>query len=239
MPNPLILKFEQQDRLSDEEKRVLEGMATLTKTFDRDEDLVREGDRPTESKLLLEGFVARYKLFRSGKRQITALHVRGDFVDLHSFVLKPMDHAVVALSPCTVAPVPHQALREIIEHHPHLARLFMLNLALDGATHRQWLAMTGKPSAIQQTAHLVCELFLRLQAVGETEGSSFHLPLTQTQLGDVLGLSTVHVNRTIRDLRHDRLLIWERSRVEILDWKRLCGVAEFDSTYLNLEQDPR
>src|SRR6185503_3260501 len=117
---------------------VLEGMVTLTTTFDRGQDLVQEGDRPTESKLLLEGFAARYKLFRSGKRQITALHVSGDFVDLHSFVLKPMDHAVVALSPCTVAAVPHPALREITERQPHLARLFMLNLALDGAIHRQW-----------------------------------------------------------------------------------------------------
>jgi CRP-like cAMP-binding protein len=144
MTNSLILKFEQRDRLSDEEKRLLEGMPTLTKTFDRGEDLVREGDHPTDSKLLLEGFAVRYKLFRSGQRQITAIHVSGDFVDLHSFVLKPMDHAIVALSPCTVAAVPHQALREITERHPHLTRLFMLNIALDGAIHRQWLAMTGR-----------------------------------------------------------------------------------------------
>jgi CRP-like cAMP-binding protein len=237
--NPLILNLEQRDRLSPEERQALENAFVRTSTVCRGEDIVREGERPAESKVLLEGFAARYKGLRNGKRQITALHVTGDFVDLHSFVLKPMDHAVLALTPCRLALVPHQALRDLTEQYPHLARLFMLSIALDGAIHRQWLAMTGKAMALSQTAHLVCELYLRLHAVGKADNNSLNLPLTQPELGDVLGLSAVHVNRTIQDLRRHGLLTWDRNKVEILDWGRLCDVAEFDPTYLNLNPEPR
>jgi CRP-like cAMP-binding protein len=237
--NPLILNLEQRDRLSAEERRALEDAFVRTSTVSRGEDIVREGERPDESKLLLEGFAARYKGLRNGKRQITALHVTGDFVDLHSLVLKPMDHAVLALTPCKLAVVPHQALRDLTEQHPHLARMFMLSIALDGAIHRQWLAMAGKAVALSQTAHLVCELYLRLKAVGEADDNSLNLPLTQTELGDVLGLSAVHVSRTIQDLQRQGLLTRRRNKVEIHNWERLCDVAEFDPTYLNLQPEPR
>jgi len=153
-------------------------------------------------------------------------------------VLKRMDHSIVALSPCTVAHVPHAALREITERQPHLTRLLWLHTALDGAMHRQWL-VAGRENALGETAHLVCELFVRLQSVGQTDGNSFPLPLTQTELGDVLGLSTVHVNRTIQELRGDGLLTWNRDRVVIEDWDRLCAVAQFDPAFLVLENEPR
>lgn len=237
--NPLILKLGRRDSVADEERRVLEGAIARTVTFRADEDMVREGDRPGESKLLLEGFAARYKILGNGKRQITNIHVPGDFVDLHSFTLKVMDHAILALSPCKVAAVPHEALRRITEEHPHLTRLLWLNTAIDGAIHRQWLVMHGRQDARGKLAHLICELFLRLEIVGGTQGRSFHLPVTQAELGDVLGLSTVHVNRTLQDLRGDGLLRWERTTVEILDWERLCGVAQFDPAYLNLVHEPR
>ena len=123
MISRLIRKLERRDTLSDEEKQVLEGAVAWVKEARLDEDLVREGERPSESSLLLEGFAARYKLLRNGKRQITALHIPGDFVDLHSFLLKKMDHGVVALTPCRVGMVPHTTLREITETHLHLGRL--------------------------------------------------------------------------------------------------------------------
>ncbi len=239
MTNPLILNLEQHDRLSEEEKRVLEGILAHTKTVNRGEDMVREGDRPKESLLLLEGFAARYKLLQSGKRQITSLHVLGDFVDLHGFLLKVMDHAVLALTPCRIGVVPHEALRQITENHPHLGRLLSLHIAIDGAVHRQWLAMTGRASAHTRFAHLLCELFLRLQAVGQAEDHRFRLPLTQQTMGDMLGLSTVHVNRTLQELRAEGLVAWNGGGVEILDWESLQQVAEFDPTYLNLTKEPR
>jgi len=237
--NPLIRNLGRHDRLSEEEKRVLEDAIAHTKTVNRGEDMVREGDRPKESLLLLEGFAARYKMTESGRRQITSIHIPGDFVDLHGYLLKVMDHAVLALTSCRMGIVPHEALRRITERHPHLSRLLSLNIAIDGAVHRQWLAMTGKPSAHTRFAHLLCELFLRLQVVGQTEGHRFRLPLTQQTLGDMLGLSTVHVNRTLQELRAEGLVSWTRDLVEILDWERLQQVAEFDPTYLNLINEPR
>jgi CRP-like cAMP-binding protein len=235
----LIRKLEHYDRLSDQERQLLEETTGRQKVVNRDEDMLREGDRPTESTLLITGFAARYSLIRNGKRQITALHVPGDFVDLHSFFMKKMDHAVMAITPCTVSTVPHETLRGIFENHAHLARLLGVVLAVDGAIHRQWIVAMGRRSALEHAAHLLCELFLRLQAVGLTEGYSFKLPLTQAELGDTLGLSTVHVNRVLQDLRKENLITWRGETVVIEDWPRLQQIAEFDPTFLSLEVQPR
>jgi CRP-like cAMP-binding protein len=235
----LLRKLERRDVLSDEEKQVLAGAVARVKEIRMDEDLVRDGDRPTESTLLLEGIAARYKLLRNGRRQITALHISGDFVDLHSFLLKTMDHGVVALTRCRVGLVPHSTLREITETHLHLGRLLWLSTLIDAAIHREWLVAMGRRPALNQLAHLVCELFLRLQAVGLAQDMSFELPLTQAELGDVLGLSTVHVNRVIQQLRTDGLVTWSEKRIVLEDWTRLQEVAEFDPTFLNLDNEPR
>ncbi|WP_134495982.1 Crp/Fnr family transcriptional regulator [Microvirga pakistanensis] len=235
----LIRKFEQFDRISDRERQLLEEIIVRQRAVSRGEDMLREGDRPTESTVLITGFAVRYSLLRNGKRQITALHVPGDFVDLHSFLVKKMDHAVMAITPCTVGMVPHETLHGISESHPHLARLLAVNIAVDGAIHRQWIVAMGRRSALEHTAHLLCELFLRLQVVGLTEGYSFKLPLTQAELGDSLGLSTVHVNRVLQDLRKENLITWRGETVVITDWPRLQEVAEFDPTFLSLEVQPR
>jgi len=179
LTNPLVLKLEQRDRLSDEEKRVLDSIITHTSTAQKGQDMVRDGDRPSESKFLLEGFAGRYKILQDGKRRITAIHVTGDFIDLHSFVLKRIDHSIVALSSCKVAHVPHASLRAITERYPHLTRLLWLHTALDGAMHRQWLA-ASRESALRETAHLVCELFVRLRSIGQTGGCSFPLRFCQS-----------------------------------------------------------
>ena len=235
----LIRKLEHFDRLSDEEKQLLEGAVVRPRVVRKGEDILREGDRPTESTVLLEGFAARYNLLRNGKRQITALHVPGDFVDLHSFLVKKMDHAVLAITPCSVAGVPHETLRDITEDHPHLTRLLGVNLAVDAAIHRQWIVSMGRRSALEHTAHLLCEMLLRLRAVGLTEDDSFKLPLTQAELGDSLGLSTVHVNRVVQDLRKEGLITWRGETVVIDDWDRLQELAEFDPTFLSLKVEPR
>ena len=239
MADPLLLKLEQRDRLSPEERQVLQRAVTRVREYGADEDIVREGDRPAASSLLLEGFAARYKVLSNGKRQITALHVTGDFVDLHSFLLHTMDHGIVALSPCRVAIVPHETLREITERYPHLGRLLLLNTLIDGATHREWLVAMGRRPAIAHTAHLLCELFTRLRVVGQTNDRSFNLPITQAEFGDALGLSTVHVNRVLQELRAKRLITWDDGLVTIHDWERLQHIAEFDPTYLNLQNEAR
>ncbi|WP_230531763.1 Crp/Fnr family transcriptional regulator [Microvirga roseola] len=239
MLTPLILRLEQRDRLSDEEKRVLENAVSRVRVVAADEDVVREGDRPAESCLLLEGFAARYKILSNGRRQITAIHVSGDFVDLHSFLLKTMDHGVVALTPCRIAVVSHAALEKITDEHPHLTRLLWLMTLIDGAIHREWLTAMGRLSATAHMAHLICELFLRLSVVGRSEEDTIRLPLTQAELGDTLGLSTVHVNRVLQELRKDGLIRWQGDALTILDWERLKQVGNFTSTYLNFQYEQR
>ena len=136
-----------------------------------------------------------------------AIHVVGDFVDLHSFVLKTMDHSVGALTRCRVALVPHEFLQGVTERLPHLTRLLWLDTLVDAATHREWIVGMGRRSALEQLAHLICELYVRLEVLGQVDGATFDLPLTQTDLGDALGLSLVHINRTVRELREAGLLI--------------------------------
>ncbi|GEO18382.1 Crp/Fnr family transcriptional regulator [Microvirga aerophila] len=235
----LIRKLEWRDIISDEEKQALEDAAGRVFEVQADDDMVRDGDRPNSSTLLLEGFAARYKLLSNGKRQITAIHVPGDFIDLHSFLLKTMDHSIVALTPCRICLFPHDGLRDITGRMPHLGRLLWLNTLIDGAIHREWLVAMGRRPALSQIAHLICELFLRLQIVGLTDDYSFRLPLTQAELGDALGLSTVHVNRTIQELRANGLVAWRGDMIHIEDWPRLQQFAEFDPTFLNLENEPR
>jgi len=237
---PFIRKLERRDVLSAEEKAVLLGAASSAETYTAGADLVRKGDRPDRSLLLASGFTTRYRLLADGTRQITAIHLPGDFVDLHSFVLKTMDHAVGALSACRVVTFPHANLRQITVRYPHLTRMLWLMTLLDSAIHREWIVAMGRRSALEQMAHLLCEIFTRLSAVGLGDRTrELILPINQTELGDTLGLSTVHVNRTLQQLRAERLLVWHGQAVRILDWDRLAQVAQFDDGYLHLDAEPR
>jgi CRP-like cAMP-binding protein len=239
MPHPLVLKLSRRDRLSAEEERALLDAISTPREVAADQDLVREGDRPNASTLLLEGFAARYRHLSNGKRQITSLHVSGDFVDLHSLLLKKMDHSILALTPCVIAPVSHEALRRITEHYPHLTRMLWLGTLIDSAIHRETLVSVGRRSPVAHIAHLICEIFTRLQQVERVDGMSFQFPITQIELGDVLGLSTVHANRSLQQLRAENVITWRGTTVTIENWDRLREIAEFDPTYLNLSIEPR
>jgi CRP-like cAMP-binding protein len=204
-----------------------------------DADVIVEGVPQTESRLQLDGVTCRYKAMRDGRRQIMELHFGGDFVDLHSFTLKQLDHNVAAITPVSFAIVPHAALREITETEPHLTRLLWLTTMLDAAIQREWVVSAGRRSAIGRMAHLFCELFVRLSVVGLTEGDVYPLPLTQEDMADVCGLTPVHVNRTLQELRATGALEWQRGIVTIRDWPALQTIGEFDPAYLYLERRPR
>jgi CRP-like cAMP-binding protein len=201
--------------------------------------MVAEHSYPATSCLIVTGWAARAKLVEGGRRQITEFHLAGDFVDLHSFLIKQLDHEVITLTQCRVAVVPHEELRAITERLPHLTRLLWLGTLIDAAIHRSWLTAYGRMTAVQRIAHLLCELYVRLDVVGATEEGGFSLPLTQEEVGDACGLTSVHVNRMAQQMRGEGLLEWKRSRVTILDWERLKTLAMFDPTYLNLRQLPR
>jgi CRP-like cAMP-binding protein len=239
MTSPLILKLERRDHISDQERRVLEGAPSITQIVPANRDLVREGETLEFSCMLLDGWAGRCKMMSDGQRSITAVHISGDFIDLHSLLLKPMDHTVTTLTNCRVALVPHEYLRNITDNHPHLARMLWLDTLLDAAIHREWLAVMGRRSALGKLAHLLCELYMRLEIVGLASGHRLPMPLTQGVLADVLGLSPVHVNRTVQDLRREQVVHWSTGDVQIKHWDRLVEIAEFDPVYLNLVRAPR
>jgi CRP-like cAMP-binding protein len=234
MHRHLVRKLEQQDALSDEEKRVLGAAISRVEEFGPDEDLAREHDAPTECRLLLDGWVSRYIVLEDGRRQILAIQVAGDFVDLHGFPLNRMDHSIGTLTGCKVAIVPYEALREITEGYPRLTRLLWVSTLIDAAITRQWLLGVGRKTAHERMAHLFCELHTRLSSIGLAEDHSFPVPVTQAEFGDCLGLSTVHTNRVLQDLRAKGLVSWRRETVVIEDWAGLCGIAHFDPAYLGV-----
>ena len=239
MTNPLIQKLERRDVLSDEERKVLDQSIAQVKELGADEDIVADGQRITFSTLVLSGWTVRYKIMGDGRRQITAFHIAGDFVDLHSFTLKRMDHGVAALTPCKIAIVPHENLRQITERFPHLTRLLWLSTVIDAAVHREWIIGMGQRSAHGRVGHLFCELYLRLQAVGLAADHRFTFPITQEELADALGFSTVHTNRALRKLRQLDLATVKGQQVTIDNWEGLVREAEFDPAYQHLEYEPR
>lgn len=234
----LIDKLGRRDTLSTEELSALRQVLGRPREVRAGTDIVREGDHPDHSTLLAMGFTARYSTLADGGRQITELNISGDFIDLHSFVMKQMDHGVVALTDCVIVPAPHAALRRLTEHHPHLTRLLWLDTVIDAAIHRQWIASMGRRTALAHLAHLLCELYRRLEVVRQAADYVLEVPLSQAVLADVLGQSTVHVNRLISELRAMELLTWSQGRVEIMDWDRLAALAEFDPAYLRLHSEP-
>jgi CRP-like cAMP-binding protein len=239
MIEKLLLKLNVRDELSAEEEEALRGLPELAKEVASDKTIIRAGELLNESTLLLEGLMCRYKDLKNGSRQISELHVAGDFVDLHSFTLKRLDHNIMTLTPCRLAMVPHARLKRITEEFPHLTRVLWFSTNLDAAIHREWVLSLGRRTALARLAHFFCELHVRLGIVGLTDGLSFRLDLTQLDIAECLGLTSIHVNRTLKVLREQGLVELRGGTVEIRDLNGLRRVAEFTDDYLSLERCPR
>jgi CRP-like cAMP-binding protein len=229
-----LKKLRQRTDISAEEERAIRDAVAGTRTIAADEIFVRSGEELNASAILLSGWMARSKDLPSGERQVTELHVPGDFVDLHGLTLKRLDHDIMTLSECVVAIVPHERLLQIIEAFPHLGRTYWFLTNVDAAIHREWALSLGQRSAISRMASLFCELQLRLRVVGRTSGNGYEFPLTQRELSECLGLTVVHANRTLQELRRRGLVEFENRFVRILDRGGLEGLAEFDPAYLYL-----
>jgi CRP-like cAMP-binding protein len=236
---PLLLKLRARDVLGSEEEQVLRESIASVRSVPAGKVIARDRETLSESTLLFEGYACRFKDLADGQRQIMELHVPGDFVDLHGFLLKQLDHNVGSMTAVRIAAVPHEALRRITEHHPHLARILWFSTLIDAAIHREKILSVGRRSALARIAHILCELFVRMQLVGLADEDGYPLPLTQADLADATGLTSVHVNRMLRRLRNDELCTFRNARVTIHDWDRLQRIAEFDPTYLHLERRPR
>ncbi len=198
------------------------------------QQIIQQGDRPEDVHLVLDGFACRYKVLPNGSRQIIALLVPGDFSDLHVAILGKMDHSIATLSPCTVADIPRATILDLIGNHPRIARALRWATLADVAILREWLVNMGQREAHHQLAHLFCELLIRLQAAGVGDTNGYSLPLTQEDMADVLGLTSVHVNRTLQLLREEGLIVLRRRRLDIPDVERLMLYCDFNPDYLHL-----
>lgn len=237
--NPLIRKLDHLYPLAPDETALLEGICTSTLNFDAGEDLVLEGDQPRECNLLLEGMTCRNQILPDGKRQIFSFHIAGDIYDAQNFLLNEMDHTVSALTACTVAPIPHSKMTEITERYPRIARAFWKDTLVDAARFREWMLSIGRRTAYQRLAHLMCELYIRHDIAGLADGWSIPWPITQDDVGDALGLSNVHVNRTLKELRGEHLITLAKSRLDIHNWSGLKQAGQFEVRYLHLGTNKR
>jgi len=238
MAKHLIRKLEQFTRLSSADKAALEQAASLKlRQLAPKEDLIREGDKPRQVNLILEGWAYRYKTLEDGRRSVAAFMVPGDLCDLRMFILKQMDHSVGALTPVRVAQIPGDTILDLTEGSPRLSRALWWNSLVEEAIAREWIANVGQRDATERLAHLFCELFIRLRAVGLTNGDHCELPMTQEQLGDATGLSAVHVNRTLQGLREQRLISLKGKTLTIPDLDALQRAALFNANYLHLDRE--
>ncbi len=234
MINILTRKLELFGRLSRIDKQLLDDVVTSPRVVEARQDLIREGDAPSDVILVLDGFACRYKVLPDGLRSIFAYLVPGDFCDFHIFILKAMDHGIATLSPCTIATLPRSRVLELTER-PAIARALWWATLVDEAILREWLVNMGQRDAERSIAHLFCEIHLRLEAVGLAEGNEFSLPIKQAELADTMGLSTVHVNRSLQSLRARGLVTFKSGRIVIPDIDQLRSLCQFNPNYLHLE----
>ncbi|MDP1026566.1 Crp/Fnr family transcriptional regulator [Sphingomonas sp. KR1UV-12] len=231
----LFLLNRTQGRLGAEERAVLDDACEQVRELPARHILVRAGERVHTSTLLLDGFICRYMDDNAGARQLVAIHVPGDFVDLHGFPLQTLEHDVAAMGPVTIASWSHETLVRITEGRPHLTRMLWYATLLDAAIHREWIFRLGRLGAEGRLAHLICELYVRLEAVGLTRDGRFTLPLKQADLAEACGLTNVHINRVLRSIREQGIMTFRSGEVVVHDMARLRKLGEFEPSYLYID----
>jgi CRP-like cAMP-binding protein len=200
--------------------------------------VVRERDKTTHSCVMLSGFAIRHKIVASGARQIVAMHIKGDIVDLQNSFLGVADHSVQVLTESDVAFIPREAVRKLAVERPKVGMAMWHDTLVDGSIFREWIANVGRRDARARIAHLLCEFSLRLKVAGLGEQTDYELPMTQEQLADCVALTSVHVNRTLKALERESLIARSSSRgIVIGDWKKLAEAGDFDSNYLHLREN--
>ncbi len=237
---PLVRKLGYWVELDRDDEEAVRGLQHRVKTVERHAFLVREREKTTHSCLMLSGFAIRQKIVADGARQIVAVHMRGEIVDLQNSFLKVSDHSVQMLTEGEVAFISREDLSQLAYDRPRIGRAMWLDTLVDASIYREWIANVGRRDARTRIAHLLCEFSLRLRVAGLGEETNYELPMTQEQMADCVGLTPVHVNRTIMALEAEGLIARSSSRsITIGDWEKLAQAGDFDSNYLHLnEADP-
>lgn len=237
--SPVASKLEAFTRLSADDRAGLAQVSRNVRFVESRRDLVSEGDRPRYVHLVLDGWACRYKSLPDGKRQIVALFVPGDFCDVNVYILKAMDHSIGALTRLKVAMITPDEMNGLTEGRPRVTQALWWHELVTTAIQREWTVNLGQRSAYERLGHLLVELYLRLKTVGRATDGRCDFPLTQNDLADATGLTAVHVNRTLQELRKDGLIELERKQLRILDLERLKDISMFNPNYLHLEREGR
>jgi CRP-like cAMP-binding protein len=235
----LALRLEAFARLSQDDRAELTKLSKVSRVIPARRDLIREGEHPRSVHLMVDGWACRYKTLPDGRRQVVAFFVPGDFCDLNVYVLKEMDHSIAAITRLSVADISRDDMDALTAERPRIAQALWWDSLVTAAIQREWTLNVGQRTAYERIAHLLVEMFLRLRTVKLTHGDSCDFPITQTDIADATGLTAVHVNRTLQELRRDGLIMLERRRLRIPDLQRLKEAAMFNTNYLHLDHEGR
>ena len=237
MPEPALVRrlSTLADLDADDRSRIAE-LCKNTRDVPRKSHITKEGDRPKYVHVMLSGWAARYKTLRDGSRQIVDFAIPGDFCDLHVALLSEMDHGIVALTPCCVARIGGDEIAELTSENNRIVRAMWWSTLVDQSILREWVLNVGRRDAYERLSHLLCELHFRMKRVGLVEDGQLALPLTQEELADATGLTAVHVNRTLKRLRSEKLIELGRGMLTILDASALREAAGFDPAYLHVKR---
>lgn len=228
-----------RSQLSPEEQSAILALRSHASQVGAHRPIVRPGEQIHHSCLIVGGLVGRLDQMKNGRRQITALHIPGDMCDLHSVVSPIAGWGFEALTTSTVLHIPHYELRNVATAYPAIASAFWRDTTADASVLAKWVGNLGRRDAASRIAHLFCELGTRMEHAGLGSRTEFALPITQAQIADAMGLTSVHVNRTLQAMRGERILRTERRTIYVEDWDRLVAIAEFDPEFLLIEDLPR
>ena len=229
----MMRRLERRSPLEQGDRDTLLALPHSLKKLAAGAHVVRDGDPAEHCCLLLSGFAYRYKITGEGGRQIISFHVAGEFVDLQNCFLGVADHSVQMLTEAEIALIPSGALQELALTRPALAQAFWIDTLIDASIFREWVVNVGRRDSRARVAHLLCEFSLRLEAAGLASNHHYELPMTQEQLADAVGLTSVHVNRVLKQLAEEGLIRRDRRSITIEDWQRMRAVGDFNERYLH------
>lgn len=234
MLHRLTLKLERFARLSRSDLEALGETVTRQREVMARQDLVREREAPGPLRVILKGWACRYKQLEDGRRQIVAICLPGDVYGAYETGLDEMDHSIGALTPMTIAEVSAERLTETMARFPMIGTALACEAQVAISIQREWTTSLGQRGATERLGHLFCELYARLDAIGLTQGDAYEMPLRQTDLGAVTGLTCVHVNRSLMALRAQNLIVLQGRRLTISNMDLLRRMSLFDAHYLHL-----
>jgi len=232
----LSLKLHSLHALSPSDIQVLEDLPTTERTLDKDKNLITEGQMQWSAFLIKEGMAMRYRMMPDGGRQILSLLIPGDLCDIHGSLTQGVSHSISTITQLRIAAIPRSSIAALCEQHPNIQAALCLDALQEEAILRERIVSLGRRDARGRISHLLCELFWRYEAIGLTASSVFQIPLTQTELGDILGLTQVHVNRVLRVLREQRLIKVENRKLQICNVNGLQDIAEVSREYLGFRE---